>query len=240
MLRDGHMDPDEQAGVPHTHAGEPRPQTWNSHNSLGLICLSRGFSLSLLFRLSNIPGFYSKTFSALLLSNPPYNPAWKIMQWIKIRGSHFHDALADFFLNGFSLSPSLSSSKMHSLRLLSQNQPSQIFLSMSDNVRPVQPLNNRCIRTNINFSMQGKDCPNNRAQKLQYRGRNDNLMRPAATLSPSLRLWHFHFHIYSYLELYLESNQAGTSVFPLGNTILLIILLQGTILVYYNSGHHFG
>uniref|UniRef100_A0A8C9FDL7 Carbonic anhydrase-related protein 10 n=1 Tax=Pavo cristatus TaxID=9049 RepID=A0A8C9FDL7_PAVCR len=60
--------------------------------------------------------------------------------------------------------------KMHSLRLLSQNQPSQIFLSMSDNFRPVQPLNNRCIRTNINFSLQGKDCPNNRAQKLQYRG----------------------------------------------------------------------
>uniref|UniRef100_A0A8C9FCP4 Carbonic anhydrase 10 n=1 Tax=Pavo cristatus TaxID=9049 RepID=A0A8C9FCP4_PAVCR len=51
-----------------------------------------------------------------------------------------------------------------------QNQPSQIFLSMSDNFRPVQPLNNRCIRTNINFSLQGKDCPNNRAQKLQYRG----------------------------------------------------------------------
>ncbi|XP_059854240.1 carbonic anhydrase-related protein 10 isoform X6 [Globicephala melas] len=59
--------------------------------------------------------------------------------------------------------------QMHSLRLLSQNQPSQIFLSMSDNFRPVQPLNNRCIRTNINFSLQGKDCPNNRAQKLQYR-----------------------------------------------------------------------
>lgn len=62
------------------------------------------------------------------------------------------------------------SPQMHSLRLLSQNQPSQIFLSMSDNFRPVQPLNNRCIRTNINFSLQGKDCPNNRAQKLQYRG----------------------------------------------------------------------
>ncbi|XP_030890378.1 carbonic anhydrase-related protein 10 [Leptonychotes weddellii] len=60
--------------------------------------------------------------------------------------------------------------QMHSLRLLSQNQPSQIFLSMSDNFRPVQPLSNRCIRTNINFSLQGKDCPNNRAQKLQYRG----------------------------------------------------------------------
>nr|XP_057917587.1 carbonic anhydrase-related protein 10a [Doryrhamphus excisus]XP_057917588.1 carbonic anhydrase-related protein 10a [Doryrhamphus excisus]XP_057917590.1 carbonic anhydrase-related protein 10a [Doryrhamphus excisus] len=59
--------------------------------------------------------------------------------------------------------------QMHSLRLLSQNQPSQIFLSMSDNVRPIQPLINRCIRTNINFSMQGKDCPNNRVHKLQYR-----------------------------------------------------------------------
>ncbi|XP_061561991.1 carbonic anhydrase-related protein 10a isoform X3 [Phycodurus eques] len=61
--------------------------------------------------------------------------------------------------------------QMHSLRLLSQNQPSQIFLSMSDNVRPIQPLINRCIRTNINFSMQGKDCPNNRVHKLQYRVR---------------------------------------------------------------------
>ncbi|XP_077481275.1 carbonic anhydrase-related protein 10-like isoform X3 [Stigmatopora argus] len=60
--------------------------------------------------------------------------------------------------------------QMHSLRLLSQNQPSQIFLSMSDNVRPIQPLINRCIRTNINFSMQSKDCPNNRVHKLQYRG----------------------------------------------------------------------
>ncbi|XP_077594719.1 carbonic anhydrase-related protein 10 isoform X3 [Stigmatopora nigra] len=59
--------------------------------------------------------------------------------------------------------------QMHSLRLLSQNQPSQIFLSMSDNVRPIQPLINRCIRTNINFSMQSKDCPNNRVHKLQYR-----------------------------------------------------------------------
>ncbi|CAL8307564.1 unnamed protein product [Boreogadus saida] len=59
--------------------------------------------------------------------------------------------------------------QMHSLRLLSQNQPPQIFLSMSDNVRPVQPLNHRCMRTNINFSVQGKDCPNNRAQRLQYR-----------------------------------------------------------------------
>uniref|UniRef100_A0A8C6M8X5 Alpha-carbonic anhydrase domain-containing protein n=1 Tax=Nothobranchius furzeri TaxID=105023 RepID=A0A8C6M8X5_NOTFU len=61
----------------------------------------------------------------------------------------------------------LTRMQMHSLRLLSQNQPSQIFMSMSDNVRPVQPLNNRCIRTNINFNLQGKDCPNNRAQKLQ-------------------------------------------------------------------------
>ncbi|KAG7266975.1 hypothetical protein CRUP_014251 [Coryphaenoides rupestris] len=33
----------------------------------------------------------------------------------------------------------------------------------------MQPLNHRCMRTNIHFSVQGKDCPNNRAQKLQYR-----------------------------------------------------------------------
>ncbi|KAG5262291.1 hypothetical protein AALO_G00273550 [Alosa alosa] len=59
--------------------------------------------------------------------------------------------------------------QVHSMRLLSQNDPSVIFLSMSDNVRPAQPLNNRCIRTNINFGMLGKDCPNKRAQKLQYR-----------------------------------------------------------------------
>ncbi|KAK1794186.1 hypothetical protein P4O66_011086 [Electrophorus voltai] len=78
--------------------------------------------------------------------------------------------------------------QMHSMRLLSQNQPSQIFLSMSDNVRPAQPLNNRCIRTNINFSLQGKDCPNNRAQKLQYRGQ-----------------WPWDSVIHSYLSPYSES-----------------------------------
>ncbi|KAM7334090.1 hypothetical protein ACRRTK_007410 [Alexandromys fortis] len=78
-----------------------------------------------------------------------------------------------------SVAPRGSEERMHSLRLLSQNQPSQIFLSMSDNFRPVQPLNNRCIRTNINFSLQGKDCPNNRAQKLQYRElRNDTALLP--------------------------------------------------------------
>ncbi|KAI4566059.1 hypothetical protein MJG53_014736 [Ovis ammon polii x Ovis aries] len=70
--------------------------------------------------------------------------------------------------------------QMHSLRLLSQNQPSQIFLSMSDNFRPVQSLNNRCIRTNINFSLQGKDCPNNRAQKLQYRASSVTLDKSTA------------------------------------------------------------
>ena len=85
----------------------------------------------------------------------------------------------------FSFPVSLFYLKMHSLRLLSQNQPSQIFLSMSDNIRPVQPLNNRCIRTNINFSMQGKDCPNNRVQKLQYRGTTDKLIPTDACLSLS-------------------------------------------------------
>ncbi|XP_010777510.1 carbonic anhydrase-related protein 10-like isoform X1 [Notothenia coriiceps] len=63
-----------------------------------------------------------------------------------------------------------SSSQMHSLRLLSQNEPYKIFMSMSDNTRPSQPLLQRCIRTNINFSKQGRDCPNNRALRPQYRG----------------------------------------------------------------------
>ncbi|KAM7371262.1 hypothetical protein PAMP_010749 [Pampus punctatissimus] len=80
----------------------------------------------------------------------------------------------------------LTRMQMHSLRLLSQNQPSQIFLSMSDNVRPVQPLNNRCIRTNINFSMQGKDCPNNRAQKLQYRDEIRILCSSCQEISPTI------------------------------------------------------
>lgn len=133
------MDPDEQAGVPHTYAGERRAPAETRVSVLRFDCCSP--------------------------SSAEQNAAAHILMIV--------------FL--FPLL-CLSSSKMHSLRLLSQNQPSQIFLSMSDNVRPVQPLNNRCIRTNINFSMQGKDCPNNRAQKLQYRGRNTNPARSAATL----------------------------------------------------------
>ncbi|KAK7167894.1 hypothetical protein R3I94_002074 [Phoxinus phoxinus] len=62
----------------------------------------------------------------------------------------------------------ISQIEMQSLRLLSQNQPSQIFLSMGDNMRPTQPLHQRCIRTNINFS-QRRDCPNNRVLRPQYR-----------------------------------------------------------------------
>lgn len=62
---------------------------------------------------------------------------------------------------------------MHSLRLLSQNEPYKIFMSMSDNTRPTQPLLQRCIRTNINFSKQGRDCPNNRALRPQYRGNTE-------------------------------------------------------------------
>lgn len=60
--------------------------------------------------------------------------------------------------------------QMHSLRLLSQNEPYKIFLSMSDNTRPPQPLLQRCIRTNINFNKPGRDCPNNRVLRPQYRG----------------------------------------------------------------------
>lgn len=67
--------------------------------------------------------------------------------------------------------------QMHSLRLLSQNEPYKIFLSMSDNTRPTQPLLQRCIRTNINFSKQGRDCPNNRALRPQYRGNVEGVGR---------------------------------------------------------------
>nr|CAH92043.1 hypothetical protein [Pongo abelii] len=37
---------------------------------------------------------------------------------------------------------------MHSLRLLSQNPPSQIFQSLSGNSRPLQPLAHRALRGN--------------------------------------------------------------------------------------------
>ena len=46
---------------------------------------------------------------------------------------------------------------------------------MSDNTRPAQPLLQRCIRTNINFSKQGRDCPNNRALRPQYRGVSERM-----------------------------------------------------------------
>lgn len=43
---------------------------------------------------------------------------------------------------------SLPRPQMHSLRLLSQNLPSQIFQSMSDNLRPPQPLHQRSLCSN--------------------------------------------------------------------------------------------
>uniref|UniRef100_A0A8D2Q8U8 Carbonic anhydrase-related protein 11 n=1 Tax=Varanus komodoensis TaxID=61221 RepID=A0A8D2Q8U8_VARKO len=42
----------------------------------------------------------------------------------------------------------ITSVQIHSLRLLSQNLPSQIFRSMSDNSRPLQPLLHRSLRGN--------------------------------------------------------------------------------------------
>ncbi|XP_043944814.1 carbonic anhydrase-related protein 10-like [Protopterus annectens] len=53
---------------------------------------------------------------------------------------------------------SITSVQIHSLRLLSQNQQSQIFQSMSDNFRPVQPLMNRSIRANLDFRRPGRKC----------------------------------------------------------------------------------
>ncbi|XP_073458795.1 carbonic anhydrase-related protein 10-like [Lithobates pipiens] len=52
----------------------------------------------------------------------------------------------------------ITSMQMHSLRLLSQNQPSQIFQSMSDNFRPVQPLFHRGLRGNLDFRKPGRKC----------------------------------------------------------------------------------
>uniref|UniRef100_A0A671QY16 Carbonic anhydrase Xb n=1 Tax=Sinocyclocheilus anshuiensis TaxID=1608454 RepID=A0A671QY16_9TELE len=48
------------------------------------------------------------------------------------------------------------------------NKPIYISQIEGDNMRPAQPLHQRCIRTNINFS-QRRDCPNNRVLRPQYR-----------------------------------------------------------------------
>ncbi|XP_066498647.1 carbonic anhydrase-related protein 10 isoform X2 [Hoplias malabaricus] len=74
--------------------------------------------------------------------------------------------------------------EMQSLRLLSQNQATEIFLSMSDNIRPIQQLHQRCIRTNINYNQRGRHCPNNRLLRPQYRGTTPTHTAP--TTSPSL------------------------------------------------------
>ncbi|KAB5554157.1 hypothetical protein PHYPO_G00046960 [Pangasianodon hypophthalmus] len=50
--------------------------------------------------------------------------------------------------------------ELQSLRLLSQNTVSQIFLSLSDNYRPQQSLNQRCIHTNINVNTHTHQCAN--------------------------------------------------------------------------------
>ncbi|KAI2666192.1 SWI/SNF-related matrix-associated actin-dependent regulator of chromatin subfamily E member 1 [Labeo rohita] len=61
----------------------------------------------------------------------------------------------------------------------------EIFLSMGDNMRPTQPLHQRCIRTNINFS-QRRDCPNNRVLRPQYRERPP--YAPAPTPAPTTQM----------------------------------------------------
>lgn len=48
--------------------------------------------------------------------------------------------------------------QIHSLRLLSQNLPSQIFRSMSDNSRPLQPLLHRSLRGNRDPRRPTKRC----------------------------------------------------------------------------------
>lgn len=76
MLWDSHMDPDEQACVSHAHAGEPSPTNWNTTLKThgGLSVWAEDLLSEPLFFPWNMSarhrGFYSKTLSALLLSNP--------------------------------------------------------------------------------------------------------------------------------------------------------------------------
>ncbi|XP_072345290.1 carbonic anhydrase-related protein 11-like isoform X3 [Scyliorhinus torazame] len=53
----------------------------------------------------------------------------------------------------------VNSVQMHSLRLLSQHEPSAVFHSMSDNYRLIQPLNNRSLRTSVDPHRQARKCP---------------------------------------------------------------------------------
>ncbi|XP_048374013.1 carbonic anhydrase-related protein 11 isoform X2 [Sphaerodactylus townsendi] len=52
----------------------------------------------------------------------------------------------------------ITSVQIHSLRLLSQNLPSQIFRSMSDNSRPLQPLLQRSLRSNRDLRRPTRRC----------------------------------------------------------------------------------
>ncbi|XP_078064893.1 carbonic anhydrase-related protein 10-like, partial [Mustelus asterias] len=53
----------------------------------------------------------------------------------------------------------ITSVQMHSLRLLSQDRPSALFQSMSDNYRLLQPLNSRTLRTNVDPQRKARKCP---------------------------------------------------------------------------------
>uniref|UniRef100_A0A8C4NMK6 Carbonic anhydrase 10 n=1 Tax=Eptatretus burgeri TaxID=7764 RepID=A0A8C4NMK6_EPTBU len=61
--------------------------------------------------------------------------------------------------------------QMKSLRLLSRNLPSHLYMTLSDNVRPLQPLNGRCVRSNIALGPITRPCPGHRPHKLQYKSR---------------------------------------------------------------------
>ncbi|XP_029440298.1 carbonic anhydrase-related protein 11 [Rhinatrema bivittatum] len=52
----------------------------------------------------------------------------------------------------------VTSMQMHSLRLLSQHRALHVFQSMSDNVRPVQPLFQRGLRGTLDYRRPGRRC----------------------------------------------------------------------------------
>lgn len=134
MFWDCHVDLDEQASVSHTDAGEPHPpaQTWNKapriHWGLPVSdqdSLSKNYSVKYVYSHWGFSSKISPPVCNLLL-----RPCWKLMQWIKKAGSHFHDTLANFAsLPSPSFSLSLSVLMLDALLAAAEPEPALSDLS---------------------------------------------------------------------------------------------------------------
>ncbi|XP_053119548.1 carbonic anhydrase-related protein 11 isoform X2 [Hemicordylus capensis] len=109
----------------------------------------------------NLEDLYPETFGFITyqgsMSTPP---CYETVTWI----------LIDRPIN-------ITSVQIHSLRLLSQNLPSQIFRSMSDNSRPIQPLLHRSLRSNRDLRR-----PTRRCKGANYRLHVDGARPPKTAL----------------------------------------------------------